>query len=174
MRIQPRDIRRGSAAIELVLILPLTLVVILIFFWMARVFSAKQGSWIGSGREVHTRAVQVEYSGNDSQTQVVSGLSQSDLETFLSRWPSRKSLRKGLVDGRSSVDSGKGVLVNQEGIGSVESHDWMLSDTWQQAFDFPSGMGEQPMMSLPRTINSIVPRGVHQINPNEFRRLLNF
>ena len=177
--LRPRRTRRqqlpyGNASLEMVLIMPLTLVVIMIFFWMSRTFSAKHGSTIESNRDVHERAMVVEYTGNDRRTEAVPGLRQSDLEYFLSKWPSRKNLRKGLVEGKGEVDSGKGVLSHQEGAGSAESTDWLLTDTWQHAFIFPKSAGEQPMMTLPKTIPSILPRGTGEVHPNTFRQLLNF
>lgn len=165
---------RGNASMELVLIMPLTLVIIMIFFWMTRTFSAKHGSTIESNRDVHERAMVVEYTGNDRRTETVSGLHQSDLEYFLSKWPTRKNLRKGLVKGHGEVDSGRGVLAHQEGAGTSESSDWLLTDTWQQAFVFPKSAGEQPMMTLPKTIPSILPRGASEVHPTTFRQLLNF
>ncbi len=166
--------RSGNAAIELVLILPLTLVSILIFFWMTRSFTAKHGSTIESNRMVYQDALMVEHTGNDSQTSSIAGIRQRDLESFLSRWPSRKSIRKGLVDGSGKMDPGQGALPEQEGIGRIDSEDWLLTDTWQSAFVFPKNSREQPMMTLPPTIHSILPRGGSSLRPNSFRQLLNF
>jgi hypothetical protein len=72
------------------------------------------------------------------------------------------------------MDPGKGVLQEQEGIGAIESEDWLLTDTWQSAFEFPKSMGEQPMMTLPLSIQSILPNGGQAIQPTTFMRLLNF
>ena len=166
--------RNGNASVELVMILPLTLVVVLIFFWMTRSFAAKHGSSIESTRLVSENALVVEHTGNDSRTASISGLRSSDLEHFLSRWPSRKNLRRGLVHGAGEMDPGKGVLQEQEGLGAIESEDWLLTDTWQMAFEFPKSMGEQPMMTLPRSIQSILPHGGQSIQPTTFMRLLNF
>lgn len=173
-RDQRNSCRFGNASIELVLILPLTLVVVLIFFWMTRSFAAKHGSSIESTRFVHQNALIVEHTGNDSRTESVSGLRSNDLEYFLSKWPTRKNLRRGLVHGAGEMDPGQGVLPGQEGIGTIESEDWLLTDTWQSAFQFPRSMGEQPMMTLPRTIQSILPGGGRTIEPTTFTRLLNF
>jgi hypothetical protein len=156
------------------MVLPLTLVVVLIFFWMARSFAAKHGSSIESTRLVNHNALVVEHTGNDSRTASIAGLRSSDLEHFLSKWPSRKSLRRGLVHGAGEMDPGKGVLQEQEGIGAIESEDWLLTDTWQSAFEFPKSMGEQPMMTLPLSIQSILPKGGQAIQPTTFMRLLNF
>jgi hypothetical protein len=166
--------RTGNASIELVLILPLTMVILLLFFWMTRSFSAKHGSNIESSRNVQHNALIVERTGNDSTTGSIPRLRHRDLEYFLSKWGTNKSIQKGLVDGDGEMDPGEGVLPGQQGLGSMQSEDWLLTDTWQKAFIFPKNRREQPMMELPKEIQSILPQAGGVIQPNTFRPLLNF
>lgn len=166
--------RKGTTAVEMILLMPLTIVMILIFFWLTRVYSAKHTAWTESSVSALTKAQEINHTGRQSQTLPIRSLQQSDLVHFLSQWPSRKNMQRGMVLGQGEEDTGDGVEAGSEGLGIIESEDWLVADTWKEAFVFPSSRREQPMLTLPRSVQAIVPRTLPRLNTTAFTRLSAF
>ena len=166
--------RRGTTAVELILLMPVTIVMILIFFWLTRVYSAKHTAWTESSVSALAKAHEVNHTGKQNRTLPIQRLTQNDLAHFLSQWPSRKNVQRGLVLGNGEEDTGDGVEAGSQGLGVVESEDWLVADTWKDAFVFPSSRREQPMLTLPRVVQAIVPRSLPRLNTTAFTRLTVF
>jgi len=166
--------RRGSSAIEMIVLLPVTISIILVLFWIARIYAAKHVAWIESSTSVLENAHKVHHSGNQQQTMLLNGIGDPDLSHFLAQWPSRKNLRRGLVGGEGVADTGRGVGVASEGLGEIESEDWLLADTWKDAFVFPESKREQPRFVLPNSVQAIVPRTLPRLSTGAFTSLLQF
>jgi hypothetical protein len=166
--------RKGTTAVELILLMPVTIIIILIFFWLTRVYSAKHTAWTESSITALSKAQVVNHTGKQNTTLPIPRLQQNDLEHFLSQWPSRKNLQRGMVVGEGEEDTGDGVEAGSEGLGVIESEDWLVADTWKDAFVFPSSRREQPMLTLPRSVQAIVPRSLPRLNTTTFTRLTVF
>lgn len=166
--------RKGTTAVEMIFLMPLTIVMILIFLWLTRVYSAKHTASTESSMSALTKAQEINHTGRQSQTLPIRSLQQADLVHFLSQWPSRKNIQRGMVLGQGEEDTGDGVEAGSEGLGIIESEDWLVADTWKEAFVFPSSRREQPMLTLPRSVQAIVPRTLPRLNTTAFTRLSAF
>jgi hypothetical protein len=166
--------RRGTTSVELILLMPLTIVMILIFFWLTRVYSAKHTAWTESSVSTLAKAQEINHTGRQNQTLPIRSLQQTDLAHFLSQWPSRKNVQRGMVVGQGEEDTGDGVEAGSEGLGVIESEDWLVADTWKDAFVFPNSRRQQPMLTLPRSVQAIVPRSLPRLNTTAFTRLTAF
>lgn len=166
--------RKGTTAVEMIFLMPLTIVMILIFLWLTRVYSAKHTASTESSMSALTKAQEINHTGRQSQTLPIRSLQQADLVHFLSQWPSRKNIQRGMVLGQGEEDTGDGVEAGSEGLGIIESEDWLVADTWKEAFVFPSSRREQPMLNLPRSVQAIVPRTLPRLNTTAFTRLSAF
>lgn len=166
--------RRGTSAVEMIVLIPITISIILALFWIARIYTAKHVAWIESSTAALENAHKVHHSGNQHQTMQLNGIGDPDLSHFLAQWPSRKTLRRGLVAGTGAADTGRGVGVANEGLGEIESEDWLLADTWKDAFVFPASRREQPRFTLPNSVQAIVPRALPRLSTRAFTSLLQF
>ena len=166
--------RHGTTAVELIMLMPVTIVIILVSFWLTRVYSAKHTAWTESSVKALAKAHEVNHTGNQHATLTIPIAQQTDLAYFLSQWKSAKNLRRGIASGNGEEDTGDGVEADSEGLGVVKSEDWLLADPWKDAFVYPSSRHEQPMLTLPKSVQAIVPRGLPRLRTDAFTRLSNF
>lgn len=165
--------RQGNAPIEFVLFVPIYAIFLLVFIWITKVRLTE----MYVGHEAATMSL-VDIAQSDASNTVPRGGNWSELRSAPSLRKLVDGFQRGLpltsggVQSTSEHDTGDGVPLAINPIGTVHDRNELLSHSWEnRVYAFPRGESEQSQLTLPPQVRGIA-SGMSDLSA--FTRLRNF
>lgn len=153
-----RQTRRGTAATEFAMFLPVLASFYLGLLWVQGVKYADLHAGELAAARVMQAAAQIHDENDPTKVRFLAEPKNPELQMLVDGFRAGMALWNGAASGSGIADSGEGIPSVTEGVGPVTDHLEYLTHSWESAvFEFPHTESEQPQLTLPQQIRGISP-----------------